>query len=96
MPWSDYVTRIEQGPCYGDLLLMIAFSNIYSITIICVTDEEMSGNRQLDIMEYVPCCFSVEPRVASSRFAVIGTTGGRTFHALLPAHFYDALTRSSK
>lgn len=82
---------------FGDLFLLIAFANLYSLTIICVTDADVAENpnspHNLAHPEWVPCVYCVEP-ADSKRFAVVGVTcGGKLFVPLLPQTYFESLKR---
>ena len=86
---------------FADFFVLIAFAQVYSITIICVTDaeiEEKDGTSpSLSNPEWGPFVYSIEPTGGneSSRIAVLGiTTNGKTINPLLPQHYWESLQRT--
>jgi hypothetical protein len=80
-----------------DLLLIIAFSELYSITIICLTDyEETYHSSDLQNLDFVPSVFFVESKKNHRNgFAVLGVAcEGRSFVPLLPATYCQQLQRA--
>lgn len=90
--WKDYVDSLSnQSERWGDIMIMIAFAELYSISIICVTDFEFERRGQIDLLEHTPCVFCIEAS-RGMNFAILGITGGGlTYHPLLPQTFFEAL-----
>ncbi len=110
--WRDYVAFLERGfklseseepGRYGDYFLLVAFANVYFITLICLTDfvppEHQGVAQRLDNVDWIRCAIDIGPDNAgevATRFAVLGVScSGRTFHPLLPQRYFEALSAAA-